>query len=68
MRKRAIAATMLLTAAMAFTSCAKLYEEETTETLKRPQTDIEIPEDNPWDEVPDSDLRGCAHCRAVRQG
>ena len=48
MRKRAIAATMLLTAAMAFTSCAKLYEEETTETLKRPQTDIEIPEDNPW--------------------
>ena len=37
MRKRAIAATMLLTAAMAFTSCAKLYEEETTETLKRPQ-------------------------------
>lgn len=33
MRKRAIAATMLLTAAMAFTSCAKLYEEETTETL-----------------------------------
>ena len=39
MRKRAIAATMLLTAAMAFTSCAKLYEEETTETLKRPQTD-----------------------------
>ena len=38
MRKRAIAATMLLTAAMAFTSCAKLYEEETTETLKRPQT------------------------------
>ena len=50
MRKRAIAATMLLTAAMAFTSCAKLYEEETTETLKRPQTDIEIPEDNPWDD------------------
>ena len=48
MRKRAIAATMLLTAAMAFTSCAKLYEEETTETLK-------LPEDNPWDEVPDSD-------------
>ena len=47
MRKRAIAATMLLTAAMAFTSCAKLYEEETTETLKLPQTDIEIPEDNP---------------------
>ena len=38
MRKRAIAATMLLTAAMAFTSCAKLYEEETTETLKLPQT------------------------------
>ena len=33
----------------------KLYEEETTETLKLPQTDIEIPEDNPWDEVPDSD-------------
>ena len=27
MRKRAIAATMLLTAAMAFTSCAKLYED-----------------------------------------
>ena len=46
---------MLLTAAMAFTSCAKLSEEETTETLKLPQTDIEIPEDNPWDEVPDSD-------------
>ena len=37
MRKRAIAATMLLTAAMAFTSCAKLYEEETTETLKQNQ-------------------------------
>ena len=55
MRKRAIAATMLLTAAMAFSSCAKLCEEETTETLKLPQTDIEIPEDNPWDEVPDSD-------------
>ena len=43
MRKRAIAATMLLTAAMAFTSCAKLYEE-----------------DNPWDEVPDSDT-GTGH-------
>ena len=55
MRKRAIAATMLLTAAMAFTSCAKLYEEETTETLKLPQTDIENPEDNPWDEMPDSE-------------
>ena len=52
MRKRAIAATMLLTAAMAFTSCAKLYEEETT--------DIEIPEDNPWDEVPDSNT-GTGH-------
>lgn len=60
MRKRAIAATMLLTAAMAFTSCAKLYEEETTETLKLPQTDIEIPEDNPWDEVPDSNT-GTGH-------
>ena len=47
-------------AAMAFTSCAKLYEEETTETLKRPQTDIEIPEDNPWDEVPDSNT-GTGH-------
>ena len=45
---------------MAFTSCAKLYEEETTETLKRPQTDIEIPEDNPWDEVPDSNT-GTGH-------
>ena len=55
MRKRAIAATMLLTAAMAFTSCAKLYEEETTVSLFKPQTAYEIPEDNPWDEVPDSD-------------
>lgn len=46
---------MMLAAAMVFTSCAKLYEEDTTETLKRPQTDIEIPEDNSWNEVPDSD-------------
>ena len=51
MRKRAIAATMLLTAAMAFTSCAKLYEEETTETLKLAQTEIEITEDNAREEV-----------------
>lgn len=54
MRKRVITA-MMLAAAMVFTSCAKLYEEDTTETLKRPQTDIEIPEDNSWNEVPDSD-------------
>lgn len=51
---------MLLAAAMVFSSCVKLHEEETTETLKRPQTDIEIPEDNPWDEVPEGDT-GTGH-------
>lgn len=51
---------MLLGAAMAFSSCAKLYETEETQTLKRPQTDIEVPEDNPWDEVPEGDT-GTGH-------
>ena len=60
MKKRAIPAMMLLAAAMVFSSCVKLHEEETTETLKRPQTDIEIPEDNPWDEVPEGDT-GTGH-------
>lgn len=60
MKNRVIAVTVLLGAVVAFSSCAKLYEDETTEILKRPQTDIEIPEDNPWDEVPDSDT-GTGH-------
>ncbi len=51
---------MLLGAAMAFSSCVKLYEDETLETIRRPQTDIEIPEDNPWDEVPEGDT-GTGH-------
>lgn len=60
MRKRAITATILPRAAMAFSIGAKLYEEETMETVRHPQTDIEIPEDNLWDEVPDSNT-GIGH-------
>lgn len=45
---------------MAFSTGAKLYEEETMETVRHPQTDIEIPEDNLWDEVPDSNT-GIGH-------
>ena len=51
MRKRVITALVLLVAT-GLASCAKLYEEENTETLKRPQTDIEIPQDTSWDDVP----------------
>ena len=40
----------VITAGLA--SCAKLYEEAETETLKRQQTEIEIPQDTPWDNVP----------------
>ncbi len=54
MKKRVITALILLLAA-GLASCAKLYEEEETETLKRPQTDIEIPQDTPWDGVPHED-------------
>ena len=46
MKKRVITALVLLLAA-GLSSCAKLYEEEQAETLRRPQTDIEIPQDNP---------------------
>ena len=48
MKKRVITALMVLAAA-GLASCAKLYE---TETLKRQQTEIEIPQDTPWDNVP----------------
>lgn len=51
MKKRVITALVLLVAA-GLASCAKLHEEEETKTLKRPQTDIEIPQDTPWDDVP----------------
>ena len=59
MKKRVITALALLMAA-GLSSCAKLYEDETTEILKRPQTDIEIPTDTPWEEMPDSDT-GTGH-------
>ena len=49
MKKRVITALMVLAAA-GLASCAKLYAE--TETLKRQQTEIEIPQDTPWDNVP----------------
>ena len=48
MKKRVITALMVLAAA-GLASCAKLYEEAETETL---QTEIEIPQDTPWDNVP----------------
>lgn len=51
MRTRTMTALVLLAAA-GLASCAKLHEEEKTETLKRPQTDIEIPQDTSWDDVP----------------
>ncbi len=54
MKKRVITALVLLVAA-GLTSCAKLYEEQQAETLRRPQTDIEIPQDTPWDDVPQED-------------
>lgn len=54
MKKRVITALVLLLAA-GLSSCAKLYEEEQAETLRRPQTGIEIPQDNPWDDVPQED-------------
>ena len=43
---------LALLAATGLASCTKLYEEEETETLKRPQTEIEIPQDTTWDDVP----------------
>ena len=46
---------LALLAATGLASCTKLYEEEETETLKRPQTEIEIPQDTPWDDVPQED-------------
>lgn len=36
-----------------FIGC-NVYEKEPVEIIRCPQTDIEIPEDNLWDEVPDS--------------
>ena len=54
MKKRVITALMVLAAA-GLASCAKLYEEAETETLKRQQTEIEIPQDTPWDDVPQED-------------
>lgn len=51
MRTRMMTALALL-AATGLASCTKLYEEEETETLKRPQTEIEIPQDTPWNDVP----------------
>lgn len=36
-------------------SCVKLHEEVETETLKHQQTEIEIPQDTPWDDVPQED-------------
>lgn len=54
MKKRVITALVLLVAA-GLSSCAKLYEEEQAETLRRPQTDIEIPQDALWDDMPQED-------------
>lgn len=54
MKKRVITALVLLLAA-GLASCAKLYEEEQAETLRRPQTDIEIPQGAPWDDMPQED-------------
>lgn len=54
MKKRVITAFVLLVAA-GLSSCAKLHEETETEILKRPQTDIEIPQDTPWDDMPQED-------------
>ena len=51
MKKRVITALMVLAAA-GLASCAKRYDEAETETLKRQQTEIEIPQDTPWDNVP----------------
>jgi len=51
MRTRTMTGLVLLAAA-GLASCAKLHEEVETETLKRQQTEIEIPQDTPWDDVP----------------
>lgn len=51
MGKRTITALALLIAA-GLTSCAKLHEETETEILKRQQTEIDIPQDTPWDDAP----------------
>ena len=54
MKKRVMTALVLL-AAVGLSSCAKVYEEERTEILNRPQTDIEIPQDTPWEDVPEAE-------------
>ena len=54
MKKRVMTALVLLAAA-GLSSCVKVYEEERTETLNRPQTDIEFPQDAPWEDVPQAD-------------
>jgi len=54
MKKRVITALVLLLAA-GLASCAKLYEEQQAQTLRRPQTDIEIPQGAPWDDMPQED-------------
>ena len=46
---------LVLLAAAGLSSCVKVYEEERTETLNRPQTDIEIPQDAPREDVPQAD-------------
>lgn len=42
-----------------FMGC-NVYEKETVEIIRCPQTNIEIPEDNLWNEVPDSNT-GTGH-------
>ena len=54
MRTRTMTALLLLAAA-GLASCVKLHEEVETETLKHQQTEIEIPQDTPWDDVPQED-------------
>ena len=42
----------MVLAAAGWPPVPRLYEEAETETLKRQQTEIEIPQDTPWDNVP----------------
>ena len=44
-----------LLAAAGLASCVKLHAEVETETLQHQQTESEIPQDTPWDDVPQED-------------
>ncbi len=46
---------LLIIIAMTMASCVKLSEDVTTEKVKRPQYNIEIPITPPWDEPQQGD-------------